>query len=207
MKKSILLASFLAVSSFSVNAAEIKFLCYQDANECDVLEEMSSVWENSTGNTVNFEKVGYDVVRDQLENQLEAGSAPDVARVTNLGGLNQYYLDLTPYVDAGKWETNYGATLPWYRKPSGDNGIYGWQAQLTVTGPYVNVTMFEDAGVYMPEEGATWDDWADALRVVKSELGLTAGLAMDRTAHRCAGPAFSYGAKFHENGVPILVDD
>ena len=104
MRKSILLASLLAVSSFSANAAEIKFLCYQDANECDVLEEMSSVWENSTGNTVNFEKVGYDVVRDQLENQLEAGSAPDVARVTNLGGLNQYYLDLTPYVDAGKWE-------------------------------------------------------------------------------------------------------
>ena len=53
----------------------------------------------------------------------------------------------------------------------------------------------------MPEEGATWDDWADALRVVKSELGLTSGLAMDRTAHRWAGPAFSYGAKFHENGV------
>ena len=92
MKKSILLASILAVSSFGVNAAEIKFVCYQDANECDVLQQMSSIWEGSTGNTVNFEIVGYDVVRDQLENQLEAGSAPDVARVTNLGGLNQYYL-------------------------------------------------------------------------------------------------------------------
>ena len=112
MKKSILLASVLAASSFSVNAAEIKFVCYQDSNECDVLQQMSSVWEKSTGNTVNFEVVGYDVVRDQLENQLEAGSAPDVARITNLGGLNQYYLDLTPYVDAGTWEANYGATLP-----------------------------------------------------------------------------------------------
>ena len=207
MKKSIILASILAISSFGVNAAEIKFVCYQDANECDVLKDMSSVWEGSTGNTVNFEIVGYDVVRDQLENLLESGAAPDVARVTNLGGLNKFYLDLTPYVDSAAWETNYGATLPWYRKPSGDNGIYGWQTQLTVTGPYVNVTMFEDAGVDMPEEGASWDDWADALRVVKSELGLTAGLAMDRTAHRWAGPAFSYGAKFHENGVPILVDD
>ena len=67
--------------------------------------------------------------------------------------------------------------------------------------------MFEDAGVDMPEEGATWDDWADALREVKSELGLTAGLALDRTAHRWAGPAFSYGAKFHKDGTPILVDD
>jgi alpha-1,4-digalacturonate transport system substrate-binding protein len=91
MKKSIILASFLAISSFSVSAAEIKFVCYQDANECDVLEDMSSVWESSTGNTVNFEIVGYDVVRDQLENLLESGAAPDVARVTNLGGLNMFY--------------------------------------------------------------------------------------------------------------------
>ena len=33
---------------------------------------------------LTLKKWGYDVVRDQLENQLEAGSAPDVARVTNL---------------------------------------------------------------------------------------------------------------------------
>jgi len=104
MRRNILLTSFLALASFGVNAAEIKFVCYQDANECDVLQEMTSVWEGSTGNKVNFEVVGYDVVRDQLENQLEAGAAPDVARITNLGGLNKYYLDLAPYVDSAAWE-------------------------------------------------------------------------------------------------------
>jgi len=132
-----------------------------------------------------------------------------VARVTNLGGLNQYYLDLSPYVDAAYWEANYGATLPWFRAAGGeDNGIYGWMTQLTVTGPYVNVSMFEDAGVDMPGDGATWEDWADALMQVKDTLGITAGLAMDRTAHRMAGPAFSYGAAFFDDsGTPILVDD
>ncbi len=44
MKKSILLAFFLIVSSFGVYAAEIKFVCYQDSNECDVIKEMSSLW-------------------------------------------------------------------------------------------------------------------------------------------------------------------
>ena len=39
--------------------------------------------------------------------------------------------------------------------------------QLTVTGPYINVTMFEDADVEIPAEGASWDDWAVALREVK----------------------------------------
>ena len=207
MKRILAIFLFVTSASFTVNSAELKFICYQDINECDTIADMAKSWEASTGHTLNIETVGYEVIREQLENQLESGAAPDLARVTNLGGLNKFYLDLKPYVDSSYWEANYGATLPWYRKPSGDDGIYGWQTQLTVTGPYVNVTMFEDAGVDMPEEGASWDDWADALRQVKSELGLTAGLALDRTAHRWAGPAFSYGAKFHENGTPILVDE
>ena len=207
MKKILAIFFLITSATFTVNSAELKFVCYQDINECDTIAELAKPWEASTGHKLNIETVGYEVVREQLENQLESGAAPDLARVTNLGGLNKFYLDLKPYVDNSYWETNYGATLPWYRKPTGDDGIYGWQTQLTVTGPYVNVTMFEDAGVDMPEEGATWDDWADALREVKSELGLTAGLALDRTAHRWAGPAFSYGAKFHKDGTPILVDD
>ncbi len=207
MKKILAIFFLITSATFTVNSAELKFVCYQDINECDTIAELAKPWEASTGHKLNIETVGYEVVREQLENQLESGAAPDLARVTNLGGLNKFYLDLKPYVDNSYWETNYGATLPWYRKPTGDDGIYGWQTQLTVTGPYVNVTMFEDAGVDMPEEGATWDDWADALREVKSELGLTAGLALDRTAHRWAGPAFSYGAKFHKDGTPILVDE
>lgn len=197
------------IGTSPVLADEIKFLCYQDANECEVLAELAEAFKAESGHTVVTETVGYDIIRDQLENQLQTDAAPDLARVTNLGGFNEYYLDLAEYVDTESWETNYSAVLPWFRKPGGeDAGIYGWMTQLTVTGPYINVTMFDDAGVDIPGEGSTWDDWAEALRGVKSELGINAGLAMDRTAHRMAGPAFSYGAKFFDdNGEPILVDD
>lgn len=197
------------LSSTHVLADEIKFLCYQDANECEVLSQLAEAFTEETGHTVVTETVGYDIIRDQLENQLQTDAAPDLARVTNLGGLNEYYLDISEYVDTASWEENYSAVMPWFRKPGGeDQGIYGWMTQLTVTGPYINVTMFDDAGVDIPEDGATWDDWADALRQVRSELGINAGLAMDRTAHRMAGPAFAYGAKFFDdNGEPILVDD
>lgn len=202
-------AASLLAGATAVQADEISFLCYQDANECAVIEGMLPAFTAATGHTVKLETVGYDVIRDQLENQLQTDAAPDVARVTNLGGLNQYYLDLAPYVDGAAWEAAYGATLPWFRAPGGDDqGIYGWMTQLTVTGPYVNVSLFEDAGVDMPGDGATWDDWAAALMEVKEATGVTAGLAMDRTAHRWAGPAFSYGAKFFDDaGNPILVDD
>lgn len=203
------LAVVLSAGAMPAMADEIRFLCYQDGNECDVIGQMLPDFTAATGHTVNMEVVAYDIIRDQLENQLQTDGAPDVARVTNLGGLNRYYLDLAPYVDGAAWEAAYGATLPWFRAPGGeDQGIYGWMTQLTVTGPFVNVSLFEDAGVDMPGEGATWDDWAAALMEVKDATGITAGLAMDRTAHRWAGPAFSYGARFFDDaGQPILVDD
>ena len=209
MTTSLALAAAVLGGASAATADEITFLCYQDANECDVIGGMLDAFTAETGHTVAMDIVGYDVIRDQLENQLQTDAAPDVARVTNLGGLNQYYLDLSPYVDAAAWEDAYSATLPWFRKADGsDNGIYGWMTQLTVTGPYVNVSLFDDAGVDMPGEGATWDDWAAALMEVKDATGITAGLAMDRTAHRMAGPAFSYGAQFFDdNGEPILVDE
>ncbi|CUK27548.1 Maltose-binding periplasmic proteins/domains [Cognatishimia activa] len=202
-------AAAFVLAAGAAAADEITFLCYQNGNECEVIADLAKGFEAETGHKVITEQVGYEVVRDQLENQLQTDAAPDVARVTNLGGLNQYYLDLTPYVDADYMEAQYGAVLPWYRAAGGeDTGIYGWQTDLTVTGPYVNVTMFDDAGVDLPEAGATWGDWAAALAEVKDTLGLNAGLAMDRTAHRWAGPAFSYGAKFFDDaGNPILVDD
>lgn len=208
MLKVIAVAATL-IGGSAAQADEIKFLCYGDGAECDTMTVLAEEFKTKTGHNVVVNVVAYDVIREQLENQLQSGAAPDVARVTNLGGLNPYYLDLTPYVDAASWEKNYGATLDWFRAPGGqDKGIYGWMTQLTVTGPYVNVTMFDDAGVDLPGDGASWDDWIAALGEVKDALGLDAALGMDRTAHRWAGPAFSYGAKFFDDkGTPILVDD
>lgn len=202
-------AATALMAAGTASADEISFLCYQNGNECDVLGAIAADFEAATGHTVAMEVVGYEIVRDQLENQLQTDAAPDVARVTNLGGLNQYYLDLTPHVDAEYFESAYGAVLPWYRAPGGeDTGIYGWPTELTVTGPYINVTMFDDAGVDIPGDGATWDEWMVALGEVQSTLGMDAAFAMDRTAHRWAGPAFSYGAAFFDDsGSPILVDD
>lgn len=155
---------------------------------------------------INLNVVGYNVIREQLPGQLEAGSGPDIALVTNLGGLNPYYIDLTPYVNAEEWEAAYGAVLPWYRagKPG---GIYGFHTEMTVTGPYVNLTMFEEADVAVPEAGATWDDWADAAQAVMDANGSYAGMVMDRSGHRMAGPAMSYGAKYFDADGKMIIDD
>ncbi len=155
---------------------------------------------------IQLNVVGYNVIREQLPIQLEAGTGPDLAFVTDLGGLNPYYVDLTPVVDADAWEAAYGAVLPWYRAGN-PGGIYGFHTEMTVTGPYVNLTMFEEAGVDVPAPGSTWEDWADATQAVMDATGSYAGMVMDRSGHRMAGPAMSYGAKYFDDAGNLVIDD
>ena len=80
--------------------------------------------------------------------------------------------------------------------------------QLTITGPYINQTLFEQAGVAVPADDADWDDWAEAARQVAEATGTTFPMALDRSGHRLAGPAIRMGAKFFDaEGKPAVVDD
>lgn len=187
---------------------ELRMTWYNDGNEGEVMRDLLDRFEEANPDIkVVLDIVPYAAVRDGIGVQLAAGEGPDMARVTDLGGLSQYYLDLTPYLsDADYWRTNFGPFLKWLAPDS--DAISGFMTQLTVTGPYVNKTLFEQAGVEMPGEGATWDDWAAASKEVADKLDIPIPMAWDRSGHRVAGPAIAMGAKmFDENGEPALVDD
>ena len=192
----------------TAGAQEIRFMCYSDGNECEVLDEMLGRLEaDNPGLDVVVDTVAYQAVLETLPVQLEAGNGPDIAKVTDLGGLSEYYLDLSPYVDAAQWEAAFGEFLDWYRPAGDEDGIYGMHSQLTITGGYANKTLFEQAGVEMPGADATWDDWAEASRQVAEATGTPFPMAMDRSGHRIAGPAISAGARmFDDAGEAILVD-
>ncbi|QFT30566.1 putative arabinose-binding protein precursor [Labrenzia sp. THAF82] len=193
----------------AASAEEIRLMCSSDGNECEAAMEIIQRFEaDNPGVKVVMDKVPYKAILENLPVQLAAGTGPDIAKVTDLGGLNEYYLDLAPYVDRDYWETSFGDTLNWYRSGPDDDGIYGMHSQLTITGPYINKTLFEQAGVEIPAADADWDTWAEAARQVAEATQTPFPMAMDRSGHRIAGPAISYGAKlFNENGDPILVDD
>jgi alpha-1,4-digalacturonate transport system substrate-binding protein len=190
-------------------AGEIRVQCYSDGNECEVTQDLAKKFEAQNSDVkVTIDKVPYKAVLEQLPVQLAAGEGPDIARVTDLGGLSKYYLDITPYIkDPKYWEANFGKTLPWMRPSPGDKGIYGMMTQLTVTGPYVNKTLFEQANVPLPGPKATWDDWAEATRKVAKATQVPFAIAFDRSGHRFAGPAISMGAKFFDAKGEPVVDD
>lgn len=214
-KRFFALLILLAVMALSVaplaaqDAVELRISWYNDGNEGEVLRDLLDRFEaENEGITVQLDEVAYQVILDNLPIQLEAGEGPDLARVTNLGGLSQYYLDISEYVDAAYWEENFGATLNWMR-PAGEDGIYGMMTQLTITGPYVNATLFEQAGVELPGADATWADWVSAAEQVAEATGTPYAVAIDRSGHRMAGPAVSMGAQYFdpETGQVNLVGD
>lgn len=190
-------------------AQEIRFMCYSDGNECEVYDDVLTRFEaENEGVDVIVDVVPYQAILENLPIQLAAGSGPDMAKVTDLGGLSQYYLDLAPYVDRGYWESSFGDTLSWYRGADGGDAINGMHSQLTITGAFVNATLFEQAGVEMPADDATWEEWAEAASAVAEATDTPFPMALDRTGHRFAGPAISYGASIlSEDGTPSLSDE
>jgi alpha-1,4-digalacturonate transport system substrate-binding protein len=202
-------ATGIAVLAGAASAQEIRFMCYSDGNECEVYDDVLDRFEaENEGVTVVVDVVPYQAILENLPVQLAAGTGPDMAKVTDLGGLNEYYLDLAPYVDREYWEESFGGTLDWYRAGPEDDGIYGMHSQLTITGAFVNATLFEQAGVEMPANDATWEEWASAAREVAEATDTPFPMAIDRSGHRVAGPAISYGAAlFGPDGEPTLSDE
>jgi len=196
-------------SAAAQNPVELRMTWYDDGNEGQILRELLDRFEAENPDiTVVVDTVPYSSgILEALPLQLASGQGPDMARVTDLGGLSEYFLDLRPFVaDAAYWETNFGPFLGWMR-PADSDAIPGLMTQLTVTGPFVNKTLFDQAGVALPEGDTTWEEWADLSREV-AEATETFPMVMDRSGHRLAGPAISEGAQFFDDeGSPALDDE
>ena len=193
---------------------ELTFLWYNDGQEGDVMRDLLDRFEEANpGIKVNIEVQPYSTVRDQLRVQVEAGQAPDIARLTDFAGMRGFYLDLRPYMeDPALFEDNFNpAIIGAFRSGADDDGLYGFADQLSVTAPFVNKTLFEQAGVDMPSDAMDepgWEDWLAALDEVASATGVQYAMAIDNKGHRFAGPAMSLGADFFDDeGNFDLADD
>lgn len=210
-KSRTLLAALVAglMSSTAADAGDVRIMWYSDGVEGEVLQDLLNRFmaENPDINVV-LDNVAYTVITEQLPIQLEAGQGPDIARVTNLKAQAQHWLDMRPLLpDPAYWDENFGAQADWMR-PDGSDAITGFMTQITLTGGFANKTLFEQAGVELPGDGATWDDWAQATRAVAENQQVPFAMALDRSGHRLTGPNLSYGANYiAADGKPAALDE
>lgn len=202
----------LATTAFGPAMAQttLRMAWYSDGNEGEVMNDLLRRFEGKNPDIrVVLDQVPFKAISENLPVQLASGQGPDMARVADMGGLARYGLDLRPYLkDAAAWEAGYGPFLPWMRVPGDTSSIPGFMTQLTVTGPFVNKTLFEQAGIAMPGPRTTWEQWAEAVKAVAAKVDAPFPLALDRSGHRFFSLAVSQGATgIDEAGKPAVVDE
>ena len=181
---------------------ELRFTYYADGVEADVIKPLVDEFMAANPSiTVVLDVVPYKTIDEQLPVQVESGEGPDLARITNFGAYTGKLLDLRSYLaDSSYYEANFPAPI------LAALGYGGYPDALTVTGPFVNKTLFDQAGVTLPGEGTTWQEWTDLTKQVAEATAVQYAIAIDRTGHRFAGPAMSMGANLINAENTFTVD-
>jgi len=198
---SLVVLMLISSSALAQDSIELRFTCYQDGTECEVYGDLlDRFMADNEGITIVIDQVEYQAILDSLPINVEVGEGPNIARVTNFPQLSDYYLDMRPLMmDPSVLDDAYNPLVLAAFRPGGEgDGLYGFTDALTVTGPFVNATLFEQAGIEIPGEGATWEEWGAVLTEVRDATGVEYGFAIDNRGHRFAGPAMSMGATFFD---------
>ena len=193
----------------ALEAAEIRFTYYADGKEAEVMQPiLDKFMAENPDISVVLDVVPYGTIDEQLPVQVETGEGPDLARITNFAAYRGKLLDLRPLLsDAAYFEANFPAPVLAAMRGEGDtSGLHGFPDALTVTGPFVNKTLFDQAGIELPGEGTTWEEWTELTTQVAEATGVQYAISIDRTGHRFAGPAMSMGATLIDDDGNFTVD-
>ncbi len=211
---SIILCATLLVSLVSAasaqDSAQLTFLWAGDGAGVEVMRDLLDRFEAANPDIeVHLDAQAESSAREQIE----AGSAPDIARLTTFADLNDSFLDMRPFLqDPSLIESHFNPlVINAFRSDRDDEGLYGFPDAAAVVAPYVNRTLFEQAGVALPSDALdepTWDDWLAALEKVAEATGTPYLLSVDNKDHRLVAPAMSLGAVyFDDEGNLNLPDD
>ncbi len=158
----ILLCGLAFWSGLAISAqetVELRFLCFSEGNECEVYADLLARFSQANpGITVAVEALDRTELEAQLSEQVEAGAPPDMARIADLDAFAGRYLDLRSLLeDPASLRASFPDAV--FRSMSGglqDVGLYGYPDAAAVVAPFINVSLFEAAGVALPSAGIDW---------------------------------------------------
>lgn len=209
---SLILGSFTIFSAQDDETVNLRILWFDDNNENVVLRQILDKFEEDNPTiSVEIDPVVASEINDRLRQEIDAGEAPDLAR-TNLPGLFiDDLLDIRPYLqDPEYWDENFNeGFLSSLRKDPSSNSLHGYPTDLTISAPFINRSMWEEAGVPIPSdilEAPTWNDWVLGALQVQAALNTNEreiyAMAFDRSGHRFWGPSLSFCATYVDPNDP-----
>ncbi|MEW5956183.1 MAG: extracellular solute-binding protein [Chloroflexota bacterium] len=175
----------------------LRFVWFTDGPDQPAIEKLVAQFNQANPDIkIEFSIVPFADLNQLLQTQAAAGEAPDLARVTEPPRFHQYALDLRPYLSNPDLPGEFLAQpMTMVTGPNGE--VYGIPHDFTLNGPFVNLSLFEQAGVALPtEECVGWETWADLGSQVQQASGAPFAMAVDRSGHRLDGFIQSYGGGY-----------
>jgi len=197
----------IALSSAQAQVTTLRFLWFTDGPDKPAIEGLVKRFNDTNPDIkVEFSIVPFAELNQLLVTQASAGQAPDLARVTEPYRFFQHTLDLRSHLKNANFVKEF-LDEP-VKSVTGERGeFYGIPHDLTMNGPFVNVSLFKKAGVELPKgERVTWEEWMAAAVKVKKATGVPFAATADRSGHRLDGFLQSYrGGFFTPDGKDVRI--
>lgn len=189
----------------------LDYMWFTDGVEGEVMKSIIEDYENENPNVdINMIEVAYKDLNTKLKTMIAGGKPPALSRVTDTGNFANQALVMNDYLDDIEGFTSQfmGSVKPYYVI---DGKVIGVPMDVTANGLIYNKTLFEKAGVQVPQspdEVWTWDEFAAKLQEVMDKGGAKYGLVWDFTPHRWSTMLYQFGSSmFTPDGTSTTIND
>lgn len=174
------------------NNNTIRLFVSGDASEGNAYAKMAKKYEEETGIKVEVTDIPYADLETKISKAVQSDDAPDVARVAGVSPeWGNALMDLSEASKIGK-------TLDSMTIKDDEGVVRALPTDVTAVGMFINVDLFEKAGIDYPsseEEIWTWDEFLSAINQVKNKNNLKYSLVVDPSDHRLRAFTYIFGGK------------
>lgn len=189
----------------SFKGKTLDYVYFSDGPDIQATRSAVSRFEQETGARVNLQIVPFDSLEQTLQARINAGDAPEVARVDDWRPYADVLMDFKSYFGKNYDDNFIEGMAQGSQEPDGD--MPAVPSDLTMNGPVINVDAFQKAGVPVPsaDEPWTWQEMVAAARQVQQANNMDHALAIDKSGHRVSTVLSQYGTTmFNEQGQASL---
>ena len=171
----------------------LEYVYFTDGPDEAATRELIKEFEDEYDVTVKLEILAYSDLVTSVQNRLSGGNPPDIVCLTGVTDFREDLLILDPYL--GDDYADEFLSGPRIAVTNADGELTGVPSDLTLNGPFINVDLFNQAGVALPsvDEPWTWDEMIEAGKAVKAATGTPYAFAIDKSGNRLSTVLSQYG--------------
>lgn len=173
--------------------AEIKGLCTDIGNECQILNSLAQEYnQNSLHEDIVFTPQTQRWIRDLLPLKLKVGEDYDIIVTSAPFTLTDWYLDISPYVSRSLFDIQYSETQDWIVHEAQNKRLPGFTMGISFAHLYVNN---DDVEITNPKT-TYWHNYLEQSYKTAFENFVPENILIDPNGALWADIAISYGVDF-----------